>query len=130
MVKKADCLMRRYQVLYWATATAFSILFGEIVGPLLAHHPLPILQHPLAFLIYYAILSAVFAIIVPRSVQASLIVFFVYGIAAELLLFKNIRGITDILGVLFFGLFYVFLFGTPVWIVKRLSVHVPADNTI
>jgi hypothetical protein len=54
----------------------------------------------------------------------------VYGIAVELLLFKNIRGITDIPGVLFFGLFYVFLFGTPVWIVKRLSVHLPADTTI
>jgi hypothetical protein len=123
MVKKEDQLMRRDQVLYWATATVFSILFGEIISPMLAHHPLPILQYPVAFLIYYAILSAVFAIIVQRSVQASLIVFFVYGVVAELLLFNNIRGITDIPGILFFGLFYVFLFGTPIWIARKLSAR-------
>lgn len=120
--------MRRDQVLYWATATAFSILFGEIIGPLLAHHPLPVLQYPVAFIAYYAILSAVFAIIVQRSVQVSLIVFFVYGVVAELLLFQNIRGITDIPGILFFGLYYVFLFGTPLWIVQEFRGRMKNDH--
>ncbi len=120
--------MRRDQVLYWVTATAFSILFGEIIGPLLAGNPLIILQYPVAFLIYYAIISAGFAMIIRRSLQASLIVFFVYGVVAELLLFKNIRGITDIPGILFFGFFYVFLFGTPLWIVQIFRGRMHTDH--
>jgi len=123
-------MIKKEMVLYWITATVFSILSGEIAGLPLARHPLPILEYPVAFIIYYGMLSGIFAALIARSVPISLVVFFLYGIAAELLLFNNIAGITDILGVLFFGAFYVFIFGTPVWIVKRLSVLVPADKTI
>lgn len=105
-------------VLTWLTATAFSLFFGEIVGPVLAHHPLPLLMFPVPFLIYYAILSGVFTVVVTRSARLALAFMFLYGVSAELLLFHTIQGISDIPGILFFGLFYVFLFGMPVFIVK------------
>jgi hypothetical protein len=91
-------------------------------------HSLPVLQYPLAFLIYYGILSGIFAVLVTRSVPLSLVVFFLYGVAAELLLFGNIRGISDIPGILFFGLFYLFLFGMPVWIVKKMQARLTIKN--
>ena len=127
MTTKAH-LGRREQVRYWATATAFSVLFGEIVGPLLAHHPLPILQHPIGFAVYYAALAGAFSLLVVRSVRLSLGAAFVYGVVAEWLLFGNVRGITDDPGILFFGFFYVFLFGTPIWIARRVSARPPADK--
>jgi len=98
-------MIKKEMVLYWITATVFSILSGEIAGPLLARHPLPILEYPVAFITYYGILSAVFAALVTRSVPLSLVVFFLFGIAAELLLFDNIGSIMDLPGMLFFGTF-------------------------
>jgi hypothetical protein len=115
-------------VLYWITATVFSILCGEIAGPLLARHPLPILEHTAAFITYYRILSAIFAMLLTRSVPLSLVVFFFYGIAAELLLFNNIGGVTDMSAMLFFGTFYVFLFGTPIWIAKKINEILPVHR--
>jgi hypothetical protein len=47
----------------------------------------------------------VFAALVTRSVPLSLVVFFLFGIAAELLLFDNIGSMMDLPGMLFFGTF-------------------------
>jgi len=66
--------------------------------------------------------------LVTRSVPLSLVVFFFYGIAAELLLFDNISGIMDLPGMLFFGTFYVFLFGTPIWIAKKINELLPVHR--
>lgn len=120
--------MRDTAFLYWVTATPFSIFFGEFAGPLLARHPLPILIYPLPLVVYYAIVSGIFSLLVTRSARCALIVFFAYGIAAELFLFGTIGGVGDSAGILFFGLFYVFLFGTPVWISRWLAVRVYKDR--
>ncbi|MEW5996141.1 MAG: hypothetical protein AB1657_00920 [Candidatus Micrarchaeota archaeon] len=106
---------------YWIIAWIFSILFGEIIGPLLAGHALPLLSYPLFMIVYYGALSLIFSLVVQRLGKSSLAVFFVYGVLAELFLFHNITGFTDIAGILFFGAFYVFLFGVPIWITKKIS---------
>lgn len=113
--------MEREFIIYWISAWVFSIVFGEIIGPFIAGNELPLLTYPLAFLVYYGILSLFFAVVVKKIRKISLAVFFVYGIGAELFLFGNIRGFTDIGGMAFFGLFYVFLFGTPLLITKKFA---------
>jgi hypothetical protein len=111
---------KRFYV-YWASAFVFSILFGEIIGPLIAGHALPLFQFFIPFVIYYGLLSFVFALFANRiKVWKSLAIFFVYGVIAEMLLFKNVKGIFDIAGILFFGLFYVFLFGVPLWFARKI----------
>ncbi|MFA5411768.1 MAG: hypothetical protein WC350_00250 [Candidatus Micrarchaeia archaeon] len=105
----------------WIAAWVFSILFGEIVGPLLASHALPILLYPLQMIAYYGAISLIFAFIASKLGKLALAVFFFYGVLAEMFLFHNITGPTDIPGILFFGAFYVFLFGIPIWITKRIS---------
>jgi hypothetical protein len=105
---------------YWIFSCLFVVLFGEIIGPLIAGHALPILAYPIPFIIYYLIISLVFAFIINKNWFIALIVFFLYGFIVELLLFKNISGFTDIPGILFFGFFYVFLFGTPRYIYRKI----------
>lgn len=105
----------------WIAAWVFSILFGEVIGPLIAGHALPILLYPLQMIAYYGAISLIFAFVARKLGKPSLAIFFIYGVLAEMFLFHNITGPTDILGILFFGLFYVFLFGVPIWIVKRIS---------
>jgi hypothetical protein len=46
--------------------------------------------------------------------------FFCFGVIAEMLVFGNIRGPTDLPGILFFGIQYIALFGTPYLITKRV----------
>ncbi|MCX6682657.1 MAG: hypothetical protein NTY71_06710 [Methanoregula sp.] len=50
-----------------------------------------------------------FAALVTRSVPLSLVVFFLFGIAAELLLFDNIGSMMDLPGMLFFGTLSLFV---------------------
>jgi len=109
-------------IAYWLAAWAFSILFGEIILPALVGHALPIFTYTVAFLIYYGILSLVFAFFVVEFGTRSLIVFFVYGVVVEMFLFGNIKGPKDVPGILFFGLLYVFLFWTPMWLVNLLKI--------
>ena len=106
---------------YWIIAWAFSILLGEIAGPLIAGHPLPLLLYPLQFIVYYGALSLLFSFAVQKLGKLSLAIFFLYGVLAEMLLFHNISGPGDILGMLFFGSFYAFLFGAPIWITGKMS---------
>lgn len=105
----------------WVAAWAFSILFGEIVGPLIAGHAIPLLLYPLQMFAYYGALSLIFAFAAQKLGKPSLAIFFIYGVIAEMFLFHNITGPADIPGILFFGLFYVFLFGVPIWMAKRIS---------
>lgn len=115
-------LKNKITISYWIIAWFFSILFGEIIGPLIARNPLPILQFPIAFIIYYGILSFAFSYLFYqlKSDYRVYLVIFIYGVIAELFLFKNINGFSDILGILFFGLFYVFLFGLPYLISAKI----------
>lgn len=106
---------------YVFSAWAFSVLFGEVIGPLIAHHSLPLLQFPVQFLIYYFVLAFFLGWCFKKFGRWALVLIFAYGVLAEWLLFGNIHGPTDSAGILFFGLFYLFLFGVPRWISNRLA---------
>ncbi|MDO8460760.1 MAG: hypothetical protein Q7S74_06640 [Nanoarchaeota archaeon] len=112
---------------YWIVSLVWVVLFGEIIGPLIARHELVIfrsLQFFVVFMFYYALLTLIFTFIVRKfSIKLSLIVFFVYGVLSEMLLFGNIHGYLDILGILFFGFFYVFLFGVPIWLARKFNIQ-------
>lgn len=109
-------------VRHWLAAWFFSILFGEMILPALAGHPLPIFAYPVAFFLYYGFLSLIFAFIYLKFGTRALTVFFVYGVVVEMFLFGNIKGPADIPGILFFGLLYVFLFWTPMRLVNHLKI--------
>lgn len=107
---------------YWVIAFIYSVLLGEIILPSIVGHPLPLLDHPVGMLAYYAVLSLAMAYLIRKiGIRRSLVGFFVYGVVAEWLFFKNVQGLTDIPGVLFFGGLYVFLFGVPYLLVKVLG---------
>jgi hypothetical protein len=105
---------------YVGIALGWSLLFGEILGPLAAHHDLPLLRYPGPFLIYYFIITLIFAWCFKKLGRWSLIIVFLYGFVGEWLLFHNVSGPTDILGILFFGCFYLFLFGLPAWFARKI----------
>jgi hypothetical protein len=113
--------MRKQFWLYVISALIFSLLFGEVLGPMIAKHPLPLLQFPIQFIVYYFVLATIFGWLFKKMGSWTLIIIFAYGVLAEWLLFTNIKGLTDIPGILFFGLFYLFLFGVPYWISKKLA---------
>ena len=113
--------MRKQFWFYVIGALLFSLFFGEIIGPSIAGNPLPLLQFPVQFIIYYFILSLIFGWLFKKLGRWNLIIIFLYADLAEWLLFHNIKGPTDIPGILFFGFFYLFLFGVPYWISKKLA---------
>gem|GEM_PF-3325224 len=51
------------------------------------------------------------------------------GVAAELLTFCIIASSMNLLSILFFGYFCVWLSGIPIPIVRKLSIRQPADET-
>ena len=105
---------------YTISATVFAISFGELILPASVGNTLPILSSygPAgAMVAYYAVISFVFSLIIDKySTKTAIASFFIYGSIIELILFKNVM---DIVGFLFFGVLYIFLFGVPMWFTKK-----------
>jgi len=107
---------------YWIVAAVFAIIFGEIITGLISGNP-AFFNNWIAISVYYFILTLPFGYLISRTKpKYYLSIFFIYGVAVEYLLFKNIATLTDLKAVVFFGLLYVFLFGTPVWILKKRGI--------
>ena len=106
---------------YTISATGFAISFGELILPsTFVSYPPPILRNPgtaVAMVAYYGVISFVFSLIIDKySTKTAIASFFIYGSIIELILFKNVM---DIVGFLFFGVLYIFLFGVPMWFTKK-----------
>ena len=114
--------MTSQTVVYTVSATIFAILFGELILPASVGNSLPILSNPVTFVVmtfYYVTISFLFSKILGRyGTKMALVAFFVYGGIAELILFGNVG---DVVGFVFFGCLYIFLFGVPIWITKKLT---------
>ena len=115
--------MTSQTVVYTVSATIFAILFGELILPASIGNSPPILSNPVTFVamtLYYVTISFIFSIILGRyGTKMVLAAFFVYGGIAELILFGNVG---NVVGFVFFGCLYIFLFGVPIWITKKLTV--------
>ena len=105
---------------YTISATVFAISFGELILPASVGNTLPILRNlgtTVAMVAYYGVISFVFSLIIDKySTKTAIASFFIYGSIIELILFKNVM---DIVGFLFFGVLYIFLFGVPMWFTKK-----------
>jgi len=106
--------MKQQVFQYWLFALFFSVGFGELfLSGIVDGNPTPF-QHFVPITIYYAALSLIFALLVPRYSRLTLIIiFFTYGVLAEMFIFKNIAALSDVLGIIFFGGLYIVLFGVP-----------------
>ena len=115
--------MTSQTVVYTVSATIFAILFGELILPASIGNSPPILSNPVTFVamsFYYVVISFIFSIILGKyGTKMALAAFFVYGGIAELILFGNVG---DVVGFVFFGCLYIFLFGVPIWLTKKLTV--------
>ena len=115
--------MTSQTVVYTVSATIFAILFGELILPASIGNSPPILSNPVTFVamsFYYVAISFIFSIILGKyGTKMALTAFFVYGGIAELILFGNVG---DVVGFVFFGCLYIFLFGVPIWLTKKLTV--------
>ncbi len=115
--------MTSQTVVYTVSATIFAILFGELILPASIGNSPPILSNPVTFVamtFYYVTISFLFSKILGRyGTKMALAAFFVYGGIAELILFGNVG---DVVGFVFFGCLYIFLFGVPIWLTKKLTV--------
>ena len=122
--------MTSQTVVYTASATIFAILFGELILPASVGNSLPILSNPVTFVamtFYYVTISFLFSKILGKyGTKMALTAFFVYGGIAELILFGNVG---DVVGFVFFGCLYIFLFGVPIRITKKLTVKVHHSET-
>ncbi|MDO8625444.1 MAG: hypothetical protein Q7R47_05150 [Candidatus Diapherotrites archaeon] len=113
--------MKRTFIAYWILAVLTALVFGEIL-PGIASQNGVFFQHPIPITIYYVVLCFLFAHLVHHvRLLHSEIVFFFYGALVEMLVFGNVHGPFDILGIVFFGLLYVFLFGAP-WLITQKIV--------
>ena len=107
---------------YTLSATIFAISFGELILPtLFGSEPSPTILSSygtaVAMVAYYGLISYIFALIIDKySTKTALASFFIYGSIVELILFLNV---IDIVGFLFFGVLYIFLFGVPMWFTKK-----------
>lgn len=100
---------------YWLITVPFVIIFGEILPGIISHNP-TFFRHWAAISIYYCIITFIFAILFKKIERRIVVVIiFLYGGLMEVLFFKGIR--IFILA----GLFYVFLFGFPLWILRGLG---------
>ena len=115
--------MTSQTVVYTVSATIFAILFGELILPASIGNSPPILSNPVTFVamtFYYVTISFLFSKILGRyGTKMALAAFFVYGGIAELILFGHVG---DVVGFVFFGCLYIFLFGVPIWLTKKLTV--------
>jgi len=106
---------------YTVSATVFAISFGELILPsTFVSFPPPILRNPgtaVAMVAYYGVISFIFSLIIEKySTKTAIASFFIYGSIVELILFLNV---ISIVGFLFFGVLYIFLFGVPMWFTKK-----------
>jgi len=108
-------------VYYWIPAWLFAVLFGEVFLSGIVAQDTSFFQYWLPISIYYLVLTFIFALIVIRVTnKIALTIFFIYGVLAEYFVFMNIKSVTDFPGILFFGFLYVFLFGVPIVIYKKI----------
>ncbi len=113
-------MMEKSYPIYWILAVVFALVFGEFL-PGIASQNSVFFQHPIPITLYYMILCGVFALIAHRlSLLGSEIIFFAYGVLVELFVFGNIHGPLDILGIGFFGLLYIVLFGAPIIVTEKI----------
>ncbi|MFH1803194.1 MAG: hypothetical protein ABH864_07165 [archaeon] len=110
---------------YWIFSWIFVVFFGEFLAGIVA----PILNngqggtffiYPIQIIIFYGFANLIIAFalkFIPKKLV--IMVFFIYGAILEMVLWRNVKGPTDIIGIIFFGLLYVFLYGVPYWITKR-----------
>ena len=107
---------------YWLIAWLFNVIVVEMFvsgilmgGPFFSSTKLII-----TLVIYYAILSLIFALIleyIPKSTV--ILIFFVYGVLFELLIAKTIQSLGEFIG---FGLLYIAMFSIPLWIRKKFVI--------
>ena len=123
--------MNKKIVYYWIPAWLFAVLFGEVfLSGIVVQNP-TIFQYWLPISIYYLVLTFIFALIVVRVTnKIALILFFIYGVLAEYFVFMNIKSVIDISGILFFGFLYVFLFGVPIVIYKKICKKFNGCTTV
>lgn len=104
---------------YVVISTFFILIFGELISVFIADNPV-FLQHWLAIFIYYLFITFIFSLFIFRIPPLFVpLIFFLCGVIMETFVFRNIKGLTDILGVLFFGIQYIALFGVPYIITKK-----------
>ena len=105
---------------YVLTGTLITTIFGELLAVYLAGNTI-FLQYWLPITLYYVAATFVFSLFVFKMPPLLVpLVFFIYGVVMETFVFGNIKGLTDIPGVLFFGNQYIALFGLPYVITKKL----------
>ncbi|MDD2689648.1 MAG: hypothetical protein PHT41_05835 [Candidatus Omnitrophica bacterium] len=97
---------------YWLITVPFVIIFGEILPGIISRNP-AFFQHWLAISIYYCIITFIFAILFKKMKSWLVaVVLFLYGGFMEVFLFKGIRIFVVA------GLFYIFLFWFPHYILR------------
>ncbi len=110
----------KLNIVYILVSTIFIILFGELLAVFLAGNPV-FLNHWFVITLYYFVITFIFSLFVFRLKSLVIVpIFFVYGVIAETFIFGNIKGLTDIVGILFFGNQYIALFGIPYILTKKI----------
>ena len=107
-------LMIKRIIGYWIIAWLFTVIFGEVITGVISNNPV-FFQNWFAITIYYGVLTFIFSLLFSKiKYWIVLIITFIYGGLVEVLFFK---GISIFVAA---GLFYIFLFSTPYWIVTRI----------
>lgn len=107
-------------LMYILTGTLFTVLYGEIIPVFIADNTI-FLDFWVVITLYYIFTTFVFSLFIFRIPPLFVIIaFFFYGTIMEMFVFRNIHGLMDFLGILFFGNQYIALFGIPYLITKRL----------
>ena len=100
--------------IYWIISFIFVVFFGEVLSTLAGINPM-FLAAFIPITIYYVALTFLFSLLFEKAkAWQFVLIVFVYGGTIEVLLFKGIPNF------LVAGLFYVFLFGVPYLIVKKI----------
>lgn len=113
--------MDKKTLIYTILGALFPILYGEVLAIFLANNPI-FRTYWLVISIYYIITAFIFSLFIFKIPPLVVVgVFFIFGVIMEMLVFKNIHGLTDWLGILFFGNQYIALFGIPYLITNKLE---------
>src|SRR3989344_6823026 len=108
-------------MIYVITGTLVTVLFGELTAVYLAGNPV-FLEYWFPITLYYAVATFVFSLFIFKIPPICVpLMFFIYGVVIETFVFGNIKGLADILGVLFFCNQYIALFGMPYIITKKIN---------
>lgn len=107
--------MSYWRYLLWSFALSYGV--AELgLSFLVARNSAPI-RFALPMISYYLVLCSIaYGCVRMFGRKRACLAFLAYGIAAEIYVFGNIKGLTDFPGMIFFGLLYLFMLGTPLLI--------------